>query len=202
MRVYAGMTPAERSEARRGRLVEAAIHLFALDGFEGASVRAICARASVSTRDFYLLFEDKEDLMVAVLELSYARHLEALAKGLVAVPADADVPTRIAAAGRATAEDLADHPLLARVAFVTSTGVSSKVEACRDRMRREAIEMTLHSTTDLVGHGLIAAEDHRLAASSVVGAFEQLKRDWAVHPIPPDEFAARLVTVLSRLLGS
>lgn len=200
MRIYAGLTHEERSEARRKRLVETAIHLFAVKGFQDTTVREICARASVSTRDFYPLFKDKEDLMIAIFELSYTRHLEALAKGLATVPADADISTRIAATGRVTAEDLADHPLLARVAFVTSTGISSRVEACRSRMRDEAIEMTMHSTTDLVEHGLIPTENHRLAASAIVGAFEQLKRDWVRNPISADEFADRLVMILSRLL--
>jgi len=125
-----------------------------------------------------------------------------LSRGLAAVPPDADVLTRIAAAGVATAEDLADHPLLARVAFEQSTGISRTVEASRDRMRAEAVEMTLHMTKDLVENGLITAENHRPAAMAVVGAFEQLKRDWVKNPIPPQEFATQLITILSRLLSS
>ncbi len=57
--------PAERS---RAELLEAAVELFARDGFEATSVAAVCARAGLSKGTFYWNFEGKDELLMTVLE--------------------------------------------------------------------------------------------------------------------------------------
>src|SRR5688572_19991256 len=59
-------TPQESEETRR-RLVEAAGEVFAEDGFHGATVRAIAARADTNLAAINYHFRDKEGLYQAVL---------------------------------------------------------------------------------------------------------------------------------------
>ena len=55
-----------KSERTRARLMDAAVGVFARDGFEGASVNEIARAADVVNGTFYLHFKDKNDIAAAV----------------------------------------------------------------------------------------------------------------------------------------
>ena len=57
----------QRKAARtRARLMDAAVDLFARDGFEAASVNAIAKAADVANGTFYVHFRDKDEIAAAV----------------------------------------------------------------------------------------------------------------------------------------
>jgi AcrR family transcriptional regulator len=57
------------NNAQRARLIQAAIDVVAERGFAAATVKLIVARAGVSSRTFYEVFEDMPDCFAAVLNL-------------------------------------------------------------------------------------------------------------------------------------
>ncbi|HET9793944.1 MAG TPA: TetR/AcrR family transcriptional regulator [Thermoanaerobaculia bacterium] len=57
------------SRSTRERLIEAALYLFWLKGYEATSVADILERSGVNSGSFYHFFKRKEDLLVAVLQL-------------------------------------------------------------------------------------------------------------------------------------
>lgn len=58
----------EKSRRTRDSVLAAAERLFAQKGFEGASMRDITSAAKVNLSVAYYYFEDKEDLLLAVIE--------------------------------------------------------------------------------------------------------------------------------------
>ena len=58
-------------ERTRAAILDAAIREFATEGFGGARVDAIAARAKINKRMLYHYFGNKEDLYLAVLEETY-----------------------------------------------------------------------------------------------------------------------------------
>jgi AcrR family transcriptional regulator len=58
----------QRSEETRTHLLEAAVRLFARQGYEASSVAEICAAAGVSKGAFYHHFESKQALFLALLD--------------------------------------------------------------------------------------------------------------------------------------
>lgn len=58
----------QRSEETRARLLDAALKRFANDGFNAASVDAICSQAGVSKGAFYHHFSSKQAVFIALLE--------------------------------------------------------------------------------------------------------------------------------------
>jgi AcrR family transcriptional regulator len=66
MRPYRGLTPEERIEERRQRLLLAGRQCFAEAGNVGPEVGQVCARAGVSKRHFYELYDDRLDLVRAL----------------------------------------------------------------------------------------------------------------------------------------
>src|SRR4029453_18448488 len=69
------MTHAERSAATRQRLLDAAAHVFAEDGFRGATIQRICRRAGANIAAAHYHFGGKAALYTAVFE--YAEQLAA-----------------------------------------------------------------------------------------------------------------------------
>jgi AcrR family transcriptional regulator len=66
----AGRPSAEEAERKHSALIEAALEEFASRGFRGASLRAIAAKADISTRTLYNRYPDKFALFAACLEAS------------------------------------------------------------------------------------------------------------------------------------
>src|SRR3954471_24120343 len=93
-RTYRGVDTEQRRAERRQRLLEAALDEFTTRGYYKTKIADLCARAGVSTRNFYEKFASKEALL---LELH--AHINNLAlKRMVPVLdslADADALTRI-----------------------------------------------------------------------------------------------------------
>lgn len=79
-------TRAEKKAETRGRLLEAAAGVFYRRGFEGASVEEITAEAGFSRGAFYSNFENKEQLLVELLQErvydEYRRMLERMPKDM------------------------------------------------------------------------------------------------------------------------
>ena len=69
-------TQAERREATRGRLIEAAHRLFVSAGYEETSTEAILAEAEVSRGALYHHFPTKQVLFEAVFENVSAAAIE------------------------------------------------------------------------------------------------------------------------------
>lgn len=63
-----GLDAAEREAARREQIVESAWTVFAEAGYAATSVEHVCARANVSTKSFYRIFENREHLYLALYE--------------------------------------------------------------------------------------------------------------------------------------
>lgn len=73
-----------RKTARPGEIIDAALEVFADNGFAGARLDDIARRAGVSKGALYLYFETKEDLFRAVARAMVAPNLDAVGKAVAA----------------------------------------------------------------------------------------------------------------------
>ncbi|WP_266111145.1 TetR/AcrR family transcriptional regulator [Aldersonia sp. NBC_00410] len=65
---YAGVPFADRKNARRERLLDAALHLLDSEGFAAVTVRRVCQEAGLNNRYFYENFTDIETLFDALVD--------------------------------------------------------------------------------------------------------------------------------------
>lgn len=63
---------------KRQAIIQAAVHLFAKKGYNGATISEIAGRAGVSDGTVYEYFKNKEDLLLSIPEDRFERHLEQL----------------------------------------------------------------------------------------------------------------------------
>ena len=68
------------AQAERSKLMDAALKVMKLNGFQGASVQDILDEAGLSTRAFYRQFRSKDDLLLAMFRTASARDVDAVVK--------------------------------------------------------------------------------------------------------------------------
>ena len=191
-----------RKQARRQRLLDAAIRLFGRKGFHATTVPMIVRAASSSIGSFYFYFRNKEDIFAAVLESLGEKISAALNQAFARAGADPLVHMR--AAVETLVQFLAEHPEEARVLIIESSGLGKRLEA----VRRAIVQ----SHTRGVEHALIAlrdrlpAMDTAVAASCWVGAVYEAVFHWmeqapADRP-PADQLARAIARFDLRAIGA
>ncbi|HVA73662.1 MAG TPA: helix-turn-helix domain-containing protein [Acidimicrobiales bacterium] len=78
--VTTGTDLSPEAQAERARLMDAALKVMRVNGFQAASVQDILDEAGLSTRAFYRQFRSKDDLLLAMFRTASARDVDAVAK--------------------------------------------------------------------------------------------------------------------------
>lgn len=178
-RPYRGLTPAERVEERRRRLLETALELFATRGYRGTSIDQICQSAGVGLKAFYEEFATKESLLLSLFDLLTERVREDFVASAADIGVGKESPPKYV---RAFIEALYRDPRVARVMFLESTGISAEVE----QRRQGAHRLISQSIMDLYDSGRLGPRvDHVLGwrvALALTGGMLEIMRDWLVDP--------------------
>jgi AcrR family transcriptional regulator len=93
-------------------------------GYRGTTITEVVRSASVSTRDFYAIFETKEECFLTAFDV-VRRHLEELIAAAAA--AEPDWPGQVVAALRAALEFFAEEPDLARLGLLESVSATPAI---------------------------------------------------------------------------
>ncbi|HWD27393.1 MAG TPA: TetR/AcrR family transcriptional regulator [Rhizomicrobium sp.] len=169
-RTYLGASPEERRLARRETLIKAACDVYALRGYRGATVKAICDEAGLTERYFYESFANNEALFLALFQSVCEKMLNAVR---AAGTAAAGTPEKKARAIlTAYYRGLQAQPPQARVFVIEASDVSPAVHAIAGA--------TFERFTDLLAeawHGAPMRLDPMLRAG-IAGAVVQIARDW------------------------
>jgi AcrR family transcriptional regulator len=191
------MSPAERREGRRRRLLEAGLKEFGSVGFGATSIETLCRSAKVTPRYFYEYFSTREALMQAVYDMVAA---EVLAEVGVAVreadPRDGEAMVR--AGVGSFFEQMVNDPPKARILYIESVGVNPEIEQRR--------RLVLHQFAGFIAEQSIdAMDDVRLPEGSLdvvtlafVGGISEIVIDRIFGFItkPTEELAEEMSTIL------
>lgn len=179
-----GLDAEQRRARRRDQLLEAALGLFATQGYANTSIEQICQTAYVGTKGFYELFASKEACFLALLDQIAQDISRRLVEGLRDAPADERRAARQLVATFAHA--VVDDPRRAQAAFGEGAGVSPNVDRQRRANRRWGAEL-IQSVwrrygldEDTVRPGV---DLHRVAVGLVGGLFDLIV-DW-LHDAGP-----------------
>lgn len=128
-RRYGGLTPEQRKEQRRERLLASALESFGTRGYAATPIEKLCSDAGVTARHFYEEFEGRE----AILRCVYDEIIDELHRSIRAalVDDDGDAEQRVARAVRSVFEVLLADPRKARIVTVEIVGVSPALEEHR-----------------------------------------------------------------------
>lgn len=193
-RRYGGLTSQERDTQRRERLADAGLELFGTVGYAATSIDTICATAGVSTRNFYDHFSNGESLLIAVYDQIMGEAFDAIAEAL---PPTGTIEEQVRAALGAFVEVMLGDDRKARVNFIEVIGVSPAVEARRRQIIRDFAEVVATFARDHMRQGTIPMRETQTGALALVGAVQEVLRDWVTGTDRPplDPIVEDLVTV-------
>lgn len=192
-----------RDGERRQRLLEAALELYGTVGYGASTVQGVCKLAKVSTRSFYELYSEHQDLL-AHLYLALNEEVLAAITGGTGGP----VPNVLAATRTLVAAALG--PMLAderkaRVMEVEVVGVSVELERQRRLTNRRLADAVDAAFEGFAAAGLIDEAPGGLAGLILIGGItealvQRVQTDPAVRE-PTQEFIDSIATVIVRITG-
>lgn len=147
-------------ESQRMRILSAAVDVACERGVEAATVSDIVARARVSRRTFYEIFEDRSDCLLVAIEHAVGLASE---RALAACEGHDRWVDRMRAGLLALLRFLDEEPELARLCVVESAGAGALVQACR----RAALDRLALAVDE--GRAAARREPPPLTAEGVVG---------------------------------
>jgi AcrR family transcriptional regulator len=171
----------------------AALELFGTEGYPATSIERLCARANVSTRNFYEEFASREALLIALHDDITEQASQAMVR---AVDELTDEPTavRLDRAINAYIGTTSSDPRWTRIAYVEVVGVSAAVERHRLAWRAKLAQLLEAETALAVSRGEAARRDYSLTCMAVIGAVNELVYHWSIHgrQVPLDDIRAEL----------
>ena len=108
------LPPEAMREGAAGRLLSAALGLFARHGFHGTSIRDVATEAGLTSAALYSHFESKEHLLAELVRIGHEAHHGALRRALLESPADPASQLRSVVGAHVRFH--AQYPVLATVA--------------------------------------------------------------------------------------
>lgn len=195
-RVYGGMTAAERANARKSQLLDAALELISNDGVERLTINGLCAAAGLNERYFYESFKDRQEVLVAVFDRVNDEVMQALH-----ATESSDLPeSQLRSAITTIATLFSDDQRKARVYFL-----ESQTNAVLLRRRSETIDEVLklsYQRGEAAFGGAYETKGLMFEATYMVGGFTATLAAWLTGalPITKDELVDHSVsTILSQL---
>jgi AcrR family transcriptional regulator len=154
-------------ELSRERILDAATEIAAERGYEGTSIGAVSAKCGLPASSIYWHFKDKDDLIAAVIERSFATWLTAWQ-----FPAEGDAPARMKGLAIQIAKALLDSPDFIRLGLMLA--LERRPEEPRARMmflqaRAQAYSQMIDVIRELTPE-LDDAQTHQLATYAMAGA--------------------------------
>ena len=158
-----------------GRILGAALVLFARRGFHGTSIRDIGDELGLKPANLYAYFESKEHLLAELVRVGHEEHHAALRSALIA--AGAGPVEQLQALVRAHVRMHAEYPLLATVANAEMHVLSPELVAPA-RVLRAQSEALFH---EVVRRGValgVFAPPHAVVTVAAIGGMGLRVANW------------------------
>jgi AcrR family transcriptional regulator len=191
-RAYGGVSAEERAAVRRTKFVAAGRELLAEVGWQGTSLRAVCARSGVADRYFYEIFETRDAFLVAVMEQVQAEVLAVAGERMAGAPHTYRAQVR--AAADAVLELLDRDAGLVRV-LLLETPDSPALARQRRRMTGQLVDLLVRATGDLSSVRGVPDVVRRMGAHAILGALFELlaARSAGELDLPQEELLDHIV---------
>ncbi len=184
---------------RDREILEAALRLFAENGYHGTTVDDVARAANTSKGGVYFHFPSKSDLFLALLD--YAARL--LFARVEAAVRDVDDPvTKLERGLEVFVRTIASHRTLARLFLVEGLGAGPTFQARLREIHELFIGLIRDQLEAAIRQGRIRPVDTELLSVVWFGALYQLLLRWVStgEPAPLEDGYRRLAGVLARTI--
>ena len=154
-------------EASRTRILDAATEIASERGYEGTSIGLVSTKCGLPASSIYWHFKDKDDLIAAVIERSFAQWLSAWQMPVEGTPRE-----RLVGLAQQVAKALLDSPDFLRLGLMLALErrpVEPRARAMFIAVRAQAFDMLATAIRQLTP-GLTDAQVDQLATYGIAGA--------------------------------
>ncbi|HEY9305773.1 MAG TPA: TetR/AcrR family transcriptional regulator [Mycobacterium sp.] len=154
-------------ELSRERILDAATEIATERGYEGASIALVSEKCGLPASSIYWHFKNKDDLIAAVIERSFAGWLQAWR-----IPDDGDARDRLVGLAMQIAKALLDSPDFIRLGLMLALErrpVEPRARAMFLQVRAQTFDELVDTVRGLTP-GLADAQIHRLVTYAIAGA--------------------------------
>lgn len=154
-------------EQSRERILDAANEIASERGYEGTSIGLVSKKCGLPASSIYWHFKDKDDLLAAVIDRSFATWLQAWK-----LPSDGEPRERVIGLATQLAKGLLDHPDFLRLGLMLALErrpVEPRARARFLQARAQASESLTEALTELAP-GLTDGQVRLLVNYSIAGA--------------------------------
>jgi TetR/AcrR family transcriptional regulator, fatty acid metabolism regulator protein len=176
-----GLTQAERSRARRERILDAAFHTFTRRGYRDTAVDEIAAAADTSKGGVYFHFPTKEAIFRELVRTTADR---LAAKVEEAVAEQTEPIARADAALRTVLVTFAGHRTMARLLFVDAIGAGRVFNEETNALHDRFAGMIAGYLDEAVEAGAIPPIDAALTGVAWFGAVNEVVARWLLVDDP------------------
>ncbi|WP_394939312.1 TetR/AcrR family transcriptional regulator [Psychromicrobium sp. YIM B11713] len=167
-----GLDARQRETLRKESILDAALTLFAERGYSSVSIEELCRHAHVSTKSFYLSFQDREECYLLLMRRTAQRIKSEFLEFLdTEISEAADSETLLL---KALASAFGDDQRYGLVLFGRGSATTPAVERERRINRRWAASFLTEIWSRLLPGVAIQAG----VASGVIGGFFNIIADW------------------------
>lgn len=169
------MNQAEKSRARRERILDAAFSTFSKRGYRDTAVDEIAVAAGTSKGGVYFHFATKEAIYRELMRTTADR---LAAKVERAVATETDPIAKAEAALRTVLATFAGHRTMARLFFVDALGAGRAFSAETNELHDRFAGMIAGYLDEAVAAGVIPAVDTQLTGIAWFGAINEVVARW------------------------
>jgi AcrR family transcriptional regulator len=190
----------ERAITRQERILDAALDVFAEQGYQQATVDEIASMARTSKGGIYFHFPGKDAIFLALLDRSASLLLSRVGER---VAAKSDPIQKVDAALLALVQTFGSHRALARLFLVEARGAGPRFHARMADVQARFVAFLKLQLDEAVSQGLVPPFDTEVASQAWFGALNQVVTSWALaeRPRPLDETYPHLRALLLRSIG-
>ncbi|MEM7138586.1 MAG: TetR/AcrR family transcriptional regulator [Myxococcota bacterium] len=182
-RRYGGQTPSQRADARRDRLLEAALELFGTKGVANTQIAALCGAAGISPRDFYKSFPTRPALMAALYDRLIADVASQVQRAVDGAPPSLEAKVR--AGAKAFLGAYLDDPRVGRVVCLEVASAEKELGGRPRKAMHLFVDLARTELTSLRGKSRAPAGVSSLRLLAMTGAINELVIETLTSPKPP-----------------
>jgi TetR/AcrR family fatty acid metabolism transcriptional regulator len=172
--------PAAKAEAagKRERILDAAVRVFAQEGFYNAKVSQIAHAAGIADGTIYLYFKSKDDLLISLFEDRMERINANLREALAS---EASAPARLRRVVRLHLELIESNRHMAEVICVELRQSSKFIKEYANPKFGEFLRLIANAVAEGQARGELRADlDPPIIARALFGALDEIALAWLV----------------------
>ncbi len=181
-RVYRKTSAEDRIKERHERLMQAALELYAKNGFANTTIEALCSEAKVTTRHFYQLFKGKEELLLELYNQIMDELQNTILQALML--AHNDIEEKARQVVRALITHYLTDTRRAKIGVLEVVGASTKVELRRREVIHNIAKHIELFISMLAQQNMIPQRNYHLIAVGLVGGVNELMAEWLITKQP------------------